>query len=24
MNPFGPLRNLWRSIAPRSHRDVEE
>jgi predicted permease len=24
MNPIGALRNLWRSIAPRSHGDVEE
>jgi predicted permease len=24
MNPIGILRNLWRSIAPRSHGDVEE
>jgi predicted permease len=24
MNPIGVLRNLWRSIAPRSHGDVEE
>src|ERR1700744_2988519 len=24
MNPIGALRNLWRSIAPRSHGDIEE
>jgi hypothetical protein len=24
MNPISALRNLWRSIAPRSHGDVEE
>jgi predicted permease len=24
MNPIGALRNLWRSIAPRSQGDVEE
>ena len=24
MNPIGTLRNLWRSIAPRSHGDIEE
>jgi predicted permease len=24
MNPIGALRNLWRSIVARSHRDVEE
>jgi predicted permease len=24
MNPIGALRNLWRSIAPRNHGDVEE
>src|ERR1700743_1876352 len=24
MNPIGILRNLWRSIAPRNHGDIEE